>query len=163
MHQVRLVYYSENRLDPGEAPLLATLQGILRASKRNNAQCGITGALAFDSFWFYQALEGPREAVWSLFLKIMEDARHGNIVLAELVPIEQRLFAAWSMRLVARSAATDAAWQPFTVDGLVRPALMSGSDLTEALVKLTEAPARPSSRVEQPGRDMIPRAAAVAP
>lgn len=143
MHMVRLTYYSENRLDPIAGPVLAALQGILSTSKRNNAKRGITGALAFDSFWFFQALEGEREAVWTAFKRIMDDVRHGDVTLAACVPIETRLFGNWSMRLVMRNAAMEPLFEPFMVAGVLRPKLMSGVDIENALLGMTGACANP--------------------
>ena len=146
MHLMRLVYYSENRLDPTDGSVLHALQGILSVSKRNNAKRGITGALAFDNFWFFQALEGERDAVWSAFTTIMDDTRHGDVTLAECVPMEMRLFGTWSMRLAMRNADTDALFEPFMVKEVVRPNLMSGSDIVKALLAMTHAGDKPRPR-----------------
>ena len=133
MHLVRLIYYSENRLDSAERSQLETLKDILDASKRNNARRGITGALVFDDFWFYQALEGERDAVWKAFTAIIDDPRHGDIVLAECTAIETRLFGQWAMRLAKPNAVTRSIFERFTVAGLVRPHLMSSTDMLDIL------------------------------
>ena len=134
MHLTRLVYYSENRLDAMAGSVLGALQDILRASKQNNEARGITGALAFDSFWFFQALEGDRETVWDAFMRIMKDPRHGAVVLVACTPIESRAFGAWSMRVSMRNAETQSLFDPFIVDDMVRPKLMSGDDMLSVLL-----------------------------
>jgi hypothetical protein len=52
----RLVYFSENQLDPKKGSALSQLSDILSASNRNNKLANITGALVFDDFWFIQVL-----------------------------------------------------------------------------------------------------------
>ena len=125
MHLVRLIYYSENRLDAvGGQSQLDVLKDILEASQRNNAKRAITGALVFDDLWFYQALEGEREVVWQTFMTILDDPRHGEVVLGECVAIETRLFGQWAMRLARPNALTRPLFDRFTVAGVVRPSLM---------------------------------------
>ncbi len=137
----RVVYYSENRLDPTSGSVLHALQDILSTSLRNNAKRGLTGALAFDDFWFYQALEGDRDVVWSAFKTIMDDHRHGNVTLVECINVEERLFGNWTMRLAQRSKESDLLMSLFTVDGMVRPSLMTGSDILNIIAAMV----RPSA------------------
>lgn len=142
----RLVYYSENRLDTTSGSVLHALQDILSTSRRNNAARGLTGALAFDDFWFYQALEGERDVVWSAFKTIMEDRRHGNVTLVECMNAETRLFGDWTMRLAQRSKDSDLLMSLFTIDGMVRPHLMSGTDMLNIISAMVR-PSTPSSRI----------------
>ena len=135
MHLVRLIYYSENRLDAvsGQSQL-DVLKDILEASQRNNAKRAITGALVFDDLWFYQALEGEREVVWQTFMTILDDPRHGEVVLGECVAIETRLFGQWAMRLARPNALTRPLFDRFTVAGVVRPSLMGADDIRDVLL-----------------------------
>ena len=71
----RLVYFSENQLDP-EQRITPQLSAILSRSNANNRRHNITGALMFDEFRFIQALEGERSAVWRTYRRILEDERH---------------------------------------------------------------------------------------
>ena len=162
MHEVRLVYYSENRLAALDGPLLAKLRGLSRTSAANNRRRAITGALAFDDIWFLQVLEGEREAVWSTFRTIMDDPRHDEIVLVECVGISQRRFGNWAMRLVLPTTPADHL-APFKTDGLLRPRRMSGTDIVTALAAMIagERASATASERERPG--FLPRAAAVAP
>ena len=128
-----MIYYSENCLVPAERPILASLKDIMSSSVRNNTKRDLTGALAFDSQWFYQALEGEREAVWTAFTAIMDDPRHSNIVLVECKPIATRMFAGWAMRLASNLTQARDLLHPFAVDGIIRPNLMSGADITRIL------------------------------
>ena len=138
----RLIYYSENRLDPSSGSMLHALQEILATSRLNNARRELTGALAFDDMWFFQALEGRRDVLWSAFKTIMEDQRHGEVTLVECVTVETRLFGDWTMRLAQRTPASDLILSRFTQDGVVRPGLMTGSDILEII----SAMVRPSTQ-----------------
>lgn len=73
------------------------LAEILIASQRNNTRLDITGALIYHDGNFIQLLEGPEEAVLTLYDKIKADPRHGGVVTLIQAPTEKREFANWSM------------------------------------------------------------------
>ena len=58
MSITQLVYYSRNRVDTTERPLLAQLREILGVAQRKNRLQDVTGFLLFDKSWFIQVLEG---------------------------------------------------------------------------------------------------------
>jgi len=60
--------------------------------------------LAFDSKWFLQVLEGSREAVSALFCGLSRDPRHHRVQLLEVVTVDERVFATWSMGFAAAHA-----------------------------------------------------------
>ena len=134
----RLVYISENQIDPAQGSVVKQLAGILQASKRNNQRLGITGALVFDDMWFLQVLEGDRRAVWRQFERIGEDERHANVVLVEMREVEQRVFANWWMGLATRNAVTEHLFRPFTVNGRLAAEEMSAAAILALTVALTE-------------------------
>ena len=70
------------------------LQAILKRSKANNSRTGITGALCLCSNEriFIQVLEGGREAVNSLYRRILADTRHTDPVLLHYQEIDERRF-----------------------------------------------------------------------
>jgi hypothetical protein len=70
---------------------------ILIASRRNNAQAGITGLLYFDGRRFLQALEGEAEAVERLYRHIAADPRHHALVVLSDRHVEAREFGDWAM------------------------------------------------------------------
>lgn len=90
---IRLIYISTARseLSAGE------LDGILRASRRNNAAVGVTGLLIVGGRRFLQALEGPADAVLQTYDRIKADARHFAAVTLDNRPISQRSFPMWAM------------------------------------------------------------------
>ena len=90
---IRLLYISTARL-----PLTpAEIESILRVSRRNNADVGVTGLLIAGGRRFLQALEGPEDAVQATFDRIAADPRHFAVVSLIRAPIAARQFPAWSM------------------------------------------------------------------
>jgi hypothetical protein len=98
----RLIYYSRNRIPP-DADVAAEVDSILRASQRNNAAAGVTGALIFNNGVFAQVLEGDRATVESTFERIQRDDRHGDVEVLSFEPVSKRIFESWSMAFIGRS------------------------------------------------------------
>lgn len=73
------------------------LEAILSVSRRNNEPLGITGLLIVKGHSFLQALEGEKQAVYTLYEKIKQDPRHRDVMKISEEKIEQRAFANWSM------------------------------------------------------------------
>lgn len=137
MPLVRLVYFSENQIDPAAGSVIRVLSQILSASNTNNWKSDITGALMFDEQWFIQTLEGERAKVWETFERIREDERHTGVVIAEVVDIEKRIFANWWMGLATRSVKTEAAFAPALHRGKLDPRLMSAADMLSLMKALS--------------------------
>lgn len=93
----RIVYCSRNAMADGGST--EDLEQILGASRKNNAQDGVTGALLYNQGIFAQTLEGPFEAVQTTYERIQADERHTELVLLEAETVENRLFAEWAMAL----------------------------------------------------------------
>ena len=76
---------------------LGDLDDILTASRRNNAQSGITGLLLFIDDGFLQVLEGDEKAVRDVYARVARDPRHGEamVMLDREIPV--RAFPEWSM------------------------------------------------------------------
>jgi hypothetical protein len=73
------------------------IDNILEKSRRNNAECGITGLLLYMNGSVMQVLEGDEKAVDHLFERIKQDNRHQDVTQVFSRPILSRLFANWSM------------------------------------------------------------------
>ena len=128
MMLVRLMYASRAvpSIDHDE------LHAILRQSKHNNPQHGITGLLCFSGGVFIQTLEGGRSAVSRLYNRISADPRHTDVVLLSYEEIGERRFAGWAMgqvnmarlnpALLLKYSAT-ATLDPYSVSGKVSMAL----------------------------------------
>ncbi len=144
----RLIYISENQIDPARGSMIEQLGSILSASKRNNSAQGITGALVFDDGWFLQALEGERRAVWTTFERIAGDDRHSDTLLVEMVDVGERVFGNWWMGLAVRRAATAPLFQPHLRAGVFSPVEMSGRQILELMIGVAKLGLRREVLVE---------------
>lgn len=97
-----LTYISRALVDRHSVDIL----DIARASMRNNAALGLTGALYFDDRQFYQVLEGERSTLREMFERIRRDTRHSDVVLLHEGEIARPQFPEWSMKFI------DGGWVP---------------------------------------------------
>jgi hypothetical protein len=77
-----------------------TLDGLaelLEVSRRKNAELGISGMLLYKDLSFLQVIEGPHEAIRTLYQTIRVDDRHGRVRVLFEEPVAAREFADWSM------------------------------------------------------------------
>lgn len=143
----RLIYVSEPQLDLSQASTMKQLTVIMAASRRNNEQAGVTGALAYEEGWFFQVLEGDRRAIWRTFERISDDERHTACQLVEMTEIEARLFGTWWMGLAVRDEATAPAFAPFMKDGILRGDEMGARDILALMTTLARLGLRRDMRV----------------
>jgi hypothetical protein len=94
-HDLKRVIYVSERTDSFDD----SLETIVSSSRKNNPELGITGCLLSGRNSFLQLLEGPKQTVDNLYLKISADSRHKNIVKLNDEVIGDRLFSSWSMKL----------------------------------------------------------------
>jgi len=59
---------------------LDDLDNMVAKASMTNSQSSVTGILLHDDTHFFQLLEGPEDAVDSIFAKIAADKRHNNVV-----------------------------------------------------------------------------------
>ncbi|MFZ6749262.1 BLUF domain-containing protein [Undibacterium sp. Ren11W] len=90
---VRLLYASRATDDK----LCEMLQSIIQQSREHNPQHGITGILCHSDQVFMQVLEGGREAINTLYGKILRDPRHTDVVLLHYEEIAERRYSGWTM------------------------------------------------------------------
>ena len=128
----RLVYRSESRIDHNDA---VALDGIFRASLRNNIRDRITGALALPDGKFVQVIEGRKRNLDALMGRIRADDRHTNLVVLVDWSISDRLFAGWAMARPDPEPLSRQAFRIATEDG-------SGVQVTGILLGITAGPAR---------------------
>ncbi len=81
----------------------AELAQLVQDSRVNNRQHGITGILLHAKDTFFQVLEGPSDAVESLYAKILADPRHTRITRIIYEPIARRYFGDSLMNLAKLS------------------------------------------------------------
>lgn len=70
---------------------------LLKISRINNKNNGITGLLLYSDGNFMQILEGEKETVENTYNKIQNDTRHRNIILITNKSVKQRNFSEWKM------------------------------------------------------------------
>lgn len=70
---------------------------VLQQSRHYNGEHGITGVLLYVNGSIIQVLEGGKEAVETLYQRIVQDKRHTGVTRIINRPITKRLFANWTM------------------------------------------------------------------
>jgi|LauGreDrversion4_2_1035121.scaffolds.fasta_scaffold215066_3 hypothetical protein len=126
---VRLLYASR-----AAQPVTSdTLAAILRQSKANNPERGLTGVLCFSdndghgNSIFLQVLEGSRNAVSAAYNRIAADPRHTEVVLLSFEEITERRFAHWSMGEVNLSRLNPALLLKYSETATLNPYTVSGA------------------------------------
>ena len=92
--QLRRVIYVSEKVEPSEQ----NVADIVNVSTRNNPSKDITGCLLEGKNSFLQILEGPSDAIQSLYKTISEDNRHTNVKRLCDEYSDSRLFSDWSMK-----------------------------------------------------------------
>ena len=136
MDIVRLIYFSEYRIDPSKGPVFTQLTEILDASNRNNQAKNITGALLFDNNWFVQCLEGALNDVWTTFQRIEQDHRHANVSFLEMAKIPSRRFGNWWMWGAQKTEENAALFEPYLYNGRFMPDNMAPNVILSLLMDL---------------------------
>jgi len=106
-------------------PDAGDIDDILTASKKNNADTCVTGALVCDGMRFLQILEGERIAVSRIFSRISKDDRHNDIVVISASEVTHRLFAEWQMAFLSPEELGEIATRRFSSTASFRPDLMT--------------------------------------
>jgi hypothetical protein len=99
----RLTYISRTLGHLDIAPLI-------RTAAASNQKCGVSGLLLYDNNMVLQVLEGPRQAVSPLFLRIAADPRHSDVTLVDARSIDQPCYPQWGMTLLGDALKTRALW-----------------------------------------------------
>ncbi len=97
----KVVYCSRNLIEGDAAARDAEISQILETARKNNSRASVTGALLFSADHFAQVLEGPQEAVETIFERIQHDTRHSDVTILESLTSEQRDFSEWSMAYIS--------------------------------------------------------------
>lgn len=75
----------------------SSFEQLCKKSSRANRDLDVSGLLLCNDMEFMQCLEGPQDAVASIYKKIIKDSRHHDIRLLMSEPVSERLFQDWSM------------------------------------------------------------------
>lgn len=134
MYLVRLIYTSTitEKFNHDD------ISQILEAARRNNGKHDITGILCFNNDQFLQCLEGSRKQVNRLYQAILQDSRHGNILLLKYHEIVSRAFDDWSMGYVPESSLTAPAIRRHSGHSNFNPYEMSGNAAEALLISLKD-------------------------
>lgn len=89
----QLAYLSAATNEPSHEDLVS----ILDVSVSNNEANQITGFLMYVEQSFFQVIEGPQEAIGTLYAKLLQDPRHCRVTMLLTSPIANRRFADWRM------------------------------------------------------------------
>jgi hypothetical protein len=92
----RLIYYSTITRPIQVGSVDQLIDQVVAASRQNNAQRNITGALLQGGDFFLQVLEGRRPDLSDTLARIYADRRHRDLRLVEFRVIEDRKFGSWS-------------------------------------------------------------------
>ena len=76
------------------------LTNLLEKARSNNSKVDVSGMLIYHEGSFFQVLEGPEEAVKSIYEIVADDPRHEEVRLLLKQNVESRSFADWSMGFV---------------------------------------------------------------
>ena len=132
----RLLYTSNAKLGLG----LGELRGILKEAREANEKVEVTGMLCVCQGQFLQALEGRRQVINDLYLKIARDPRHWDCALLDFKAIERRSFDHWSMQLIDLDNNLNAARKKlllqYASDATNAPFHISADSATALMMKL---------------------------
>ncbi|PWG62807.1 BLUF domain-containing protein [Spiribacter halobius] len=96
---VRLNYASTATFEPSvQGGVEVEVARILKQSRRNNRELAVGGVLHYGNGYFFQCLEGERDAVQKLYERISRDPRHRDVKTLTFSPVGERLFGDWSMK-----------------------------------------------------------------
>lgn len=96
---VRLVYASTATFEGNASGGVELEVGrILGVSRRNNRERDIGGMLHYGNGYFFQVLEGPRDAVNEAYNRISTDPRHKDVHILSVKNVDARMFEDWTMK-----------------------------------------------------------------
>jgi hypothetical protein len=85
-------------------------------AEQNNAQHEITGILVTAGHLFFQIIEGPSEAIDTLFHNISNDQRHTDVlILAAEDDVPHRIFPDWSLKKLSLDNEAQTRLEPLRV------------------------------------------------
>ena len=136
MYLMRLTYYSSPSITIEHGGRTNALKDILAASRRNNADSGITGTLFFNDEYFAQVIEGDREQVSDSFVRISRDERHKDIIILRAQSVHERLFNGWEMGFASITEDTEMLYRKYSASSEFKPSKMTADALEALLVDM---------------------------
>jgi hypothetical protein len=137
----RLVYAS--RISPQIKPdLPAVVREVLRVSRANNRQVGVTGMLLTYAGFFVQALEGEDERVQATLHRVDGDPRHCEVKVLGSEFVTARAFGRWAMCANNLSAADDDILRVLQTRGAFDPYAMTAASALKLLRTIADIHSR---------------------
>jgi len=130
---VRLLYASRAAVPVTQQ----IIESIMQQSRTHNPAMGITGVLCHGGDVFMQALEGGREAVNTLYVKIVRDTRHRDVMLLHYAEVPERHFAGWTMGQVNLAKVNTSLLLKYSDRPVLDPFSVSGRASLALLEELT--------------------------
>ena len=78
----------------------STLNDIAETAIKNNTANDVTGILCYGNGYFFQCIEGSKQALTNLKNRILRDDRHKDMQTLEFSAIAKRRFTGWSLRSI---------------------------------------------------------------
>ncbi len=78
----------------------STLNDIAETAIKNNTADDVTGILCYGNGYFFQCIEGSKQALTNLENRILRDDRHKDMQTLEFSTIARRRFTGWSLRSI---------------------------------------------------------------
>jgi len=94
---IRALAYASQAI-PGLS--IERVDALTRDAERFNLEVDVTGVLLFDGSRFLQYIEGPEDALWKVYSRILDSTSHCEMMELGQGQISGRRFPYWSMRLV---------------------------------------------------------------
>ena len=132
----RLIYYSKNQMPGDQDEMIEGMHQILSTSRINNARAGVTGALLFNGGCFAQVLEGTAQAISETFERIQCDPRHGDVLVLEFAPADNRSFANWSMAFIGQDQKDKAIFGEISNQSQFDPSRLTAEQMFDTLHRL---------------------------
>ena len=135
MFLTRLIYTSSIT----KAFTTEDIELILASARKNNDKLNVTGMLCFNRKYFLQCLEGSRADVNTVYHRILNDTRHGNIIMLDYQEISARKFSEWSMGYMPESTLTEPINLKYSGSKIFYPYEMSGDSAFKMMPALKDA------------------------
>ncbi|MES2817561.1 MAG: BLUF domain-containing protein [Pseudomonadota bacterium] len=114
------------------------IREILDSSQRNNPARGLTGLLCCNADIFLQALEGPREAVNALYIRLADDSRHKDLTVLAFEEIDVRRYSGWSMGWAGAKQTNRELFLKYSGSERFDPFTMNAAQVGNLLLELSE-------------------------
>lgn len=141
-----IFYVSQSALPPAAAD--EEVETLVAAARAHNGERGVTGCLLFSGARFAQWLEGPAEFVDPILTSIVRDPRHEKVTILFEGPVDDRLFAGWSLAHGQSSHYVDRLIKPLTGDNppLERESQVAAllDFMKDSVAQQREAPPQPA-------------------